>query len=331
MVSAKRGLGLAFSFVQRSRPSSTAVPARATPLVLVDGTSLVYRSFFAMPSFSRPADNGAHREVGALMGFCNTMMSLLLPFPPSPSEPTVVVLFDSSGPTFRDELFDRYKGQRPAPPKALGPQMDLAVAACAAFGWPVFSAPGFEADDLIATLSSTDRARPTAIIGSDKDLFQLVSDSVCVMCPSKKKLFTAADVREKFGVGPELMVDLQSLCGDSADNVVGVPGVGPVTAAALLREWGSLEGVLAAAQQNRVKQAKRRLALVEHRESALLAKRLVTLRTDVPHHALVPAVGSHLQLRAMIEAPTFTNLGTAERFAEEQSLFAVARAIRRLT
>jgi hypothetical protein len=232
----------------------------------------------------------------------------------------VVVAFDCAGPTFRDGLYDAYKSQRGAPPEALGPQFDLAYEACRAFGWPAVAAPGYEADDVIATLAAAacrgvgtggdgsngsngsdgsggggggngmGAERGVVIVAQDKDFMQLVTDRCVMVDPAKKRLFGCAEVEEKFGVPPRLMADLQALTGDATDNVPGVPGIGPKIAAELLGDWGSLDNVLDAARATdpanpkkpAIKQTKRRENLVAHRGDAELSRRLVTLDAAVP-------------------------------------------------
>lgn len=337
----RRSLAVMFSLAKNPafnrRPSSSfALPAVSpTSTVLVDGTALMYRSYFAMPSLTRSDPlGGADREVGAVVGFLNTMLGLLVPMPVDGPIPTVLVVFDSSGPTFRDEISGVYKAQRKPQPEDLRPQMDLAKQACDAMGFPHLSSPGHEGDDLVATLvQATSPGRRVVIVGSDKDFFQLVTEDnrVVCLCPSKKRVFTAEAVHEKFGVKPSLMVDLQSLCGDTADNIGGIPGIGPKTAAELLNAWGSLDAVLANAEK--LKQKARRERLMQHGDDARLARQLVTLKKDVPAEGIVASLGLELRgsgdLAALCLAPTPFNSESAEAFAQEHSLWQVAKRIRK--
>ena len=327
MVCPSRSLSYLFSLLP---PTTTTRTTVAAPLVLIDGTALMFRSFFAMPPLTRPDPvTNEIRDVGALVGFMNTLNSLLLPIPESAPPPTCLVLFDSKGPTFRDDICESYKAQRAPPPEQLGPQFDLALSACSALGFPTFSAPGYEADDIIATMASIagSNGRPVAIVGSDKDFMQLVTDSCVMVCPAKKKLFTKVEVEAKFGVPPRLMVDLQSLCGDATDNIKGIPSIGPKTAAELLLQFGCLDAVLENAHL--VKQPKRRAVLCEHADSARLAKRLVTLRQDVPPVSLFPPLRDGTELEAILSAPTPPNFPGAIAFCEDNHLWNVAKALRR--
>jgi DNA polymerase I len=330
MVSSARGLAYVFSALRhRSRTPSTP------PLILVDGTGLMFRSFFAMPSMIRPAPPSAVgdkvtsvRDVGAVAGFLNSLLNLLSPVP---FGSTVFVVFDSAEKTFRSDIYPEYKAQRDSHPVDLGHQFDIAKDACDAFGWRSFSAPGFEADDVIATMAKISAAnsceRDVVIIGSDKDFYQLVTDSCFVMCPNKKELVSPVEVELKFGVPPRLMVDLQSLAGDAVDNIPGIPGIGPKTAALLLRQFGSLEAVLDNAHS--VKQPKRRESLVMHKNAALLARRLVALRTDVPPSALVPLVLDSQDLDRLLATHTPTKFEEASSFCERNHLWTVSSSLRK--
>jgi DNA polymerase-1 len=201
--------------------------------------------------------------------------------------------------------------------------MELAREACRAFGWPAVAAPGFEGDDIIATMAGAAKDRQVAIVASDKDFLQLVSDRVFVVCPTKKVLYASLDVEAKWGVPPRLMADLQSLAGDAADNVKGIPGIGPKTASELLRQFGSLEGILDNAAL--VKQPKRRASLIAGRASALHARRLVTLKADVPPMSLMPPLQDDAEMAALLAAPTPTDFAAAIAFCKRYELWAVAQ------
>lgn len=237
------------------------------------------------------------------------------------------LLILSTGPTFRDKLCDQYKATRSASPEDLGPQMELAQEACEAFGWPAVAAPGFEGDDIIATMASMTKDRQVAIVASDKDFMQLVSDNVVVVCPTKKMLYASLDVEAKYGVPPHLMADLQSLAGDSADNVQGIPGVGIKTASQLLNQFGSLDKVLDNASL--IKQPKRRASLIAGRASALHARQLVTLDSKVPPTSLVPPLQGSSELAAFLANPTPTTFEPAIAFCERHGLWQVAKNLRK--
>ncbi len=184
--------------------------------------------------------------------------------------------------TFRNDLYDQYKAHRPDPPEDLIPQFPLVRRAAIAFGQPALEMKGFEADDLIATYSRQAAAKGArvSIVSADKDLMQLVDDRICMLDTVKDRKICAPEVFEKFGVTPDKVIDVQALCGDSVDNVPGVPGIGIKTAALLIQEYGDLETLLARAGE--IKQPKRRESLIEHADKARISKVLVTLKDDVP-------------------------------------------------
>ncbi|VAV96760.1 DNA polymerase I, partial [hydrothermal vent metagenome] len=201
------------------------------------------------------------------------------------------VIFDAKGKTFRNEIYHQYKAHRPPAPEDLVPQFPLVRDATRAFGLPAIEEPGFEADDLIATYAhEAEKCGATVtIISSDKDLMQLVTDKTNMLDPMKNTLIDAEGVRAKFGVGPNRVIDVQALAGDSADNVPGVPGIGVKTAAALVEEFGDLEGILANAHT--IKQNKRRENLIEFADLARVSMELVTLRKDTPMPEPLDALG----------------------------------------
>ncbi|MGQ3277823.1 MAG: DNA polymerase I, partial [Shinella sp.] len=229
------------------------------------------------------------------------------------------VIFDYSSKTFRNELYDQYKANRSAPPEDLIPQFGLIRHATRAFNLPCIEKEGFEADDLIATyarLAEADGAGVT-IVSSDKDLMQLVTANVSMYDSMKDKQISIPEVIEKWGVPPEKMIDLQSLTGDSTDNVPGVPGIGPKTAAQLLEEYGDLDTLLARAEE--IKQVKRRENIVANRELVLLSRKLVTLKTDTPLDTTLDELVLHPQdgpkLIAFLKTMEFTTL--TRRVAED--------------
>jgi len=243
-------------------------------LVLIDGSGFIFRAFHALPPMTRPDGT----PVNAVLGFTNMLARFLREHTGS----HLAVIFDAGRQTFRNRLYPPYKAQRPETPPELVPQFALVREAAEAFGVPAIEAADWEADDLIAAYA---RAAATAggdvtIVSSDKDLMQLIGGRIKMLDPIRQKPIGPAEVVAKFGVAPEKLIDLQALMGDSVDNVPGVPGIGPKTAAQLIGEYGSLEAVLAAAPG--MKPSKRQEALVTHAEAARLSRALVTLRDDAP-------------------------------------------------
>lgn len=251
-------------------------------LFLVDGSGFIFRAFHALPPLTRKSDG---LPVGAVSGFCNMLWKLLTDARDTNVGVTpthFAVIFDYSSKTFRKELYPQYKANRSAPPEELVPQFGLIRQATRAFNLPCIETEGFEADDLIATYARQAEAigADVTIISSDKDLMQLVTPTVHMYDSMKDKQIGIPDVIEKWGVPPEKMIDLQSLTGDSTDNVPGVPGIGPKTAAQLLEEFGDLDTLLARASE--IKQVKRRENIIANTDLVRLSRQLVTLKTDVP-------------------------------------------------
>ncbi|MAZ14894.1 MAG: DNA polymerase I [Ahrensia sp.] len=251
-------------------------------LFLVDGSAYIFRAFHALPPLTRKSDG---LPVGAVAGFCNMLWKLLQDARDTDVGVTpthFAVIFDYSSKTFRKDLYPEYKANRSEPPEDLVPQFGLIREATRAFNLPCIEVEGYEADDIIATYARQAETigAHTTIISSDKDLMQLVSDHVSMYDSMKDKQIGIAEVIEKFGVGPEKMIDLQALNGDSTDNVPGVPGIGPKTAAQLLEEYGDLDTLLERASE--IKQNKRRENLIEFADQARLSRELVTLKTDTP-------------------------------------------------
>ncbi|MFD1333330.1 5'-3' exonuclease H3TH domain-containing protein, partial [Methylopila musalis] len=252
--------------------------AKGDHVVLVDGSSYIFRAFHALPPLTRPSDG---LPVGAVSGFCNMLWKLLRDA--GWVDPThLAVVFDKSETTFRKDLYADYKANRSEPPEDLIPQFPLIRTATRAFSIPALEQGGYEADDLIATYArlAAEAGAEVTIVGSDKDLFQLIGGGVVMLDPVKDKRIGPDEVFEKFGVGPDKMIDLQALTGDSVDNIPGVPGIGAKTAAQLLAEYGDLETLLAHASE--IKQPKRRENLLASADLARLSKTLVTLDRNVP-------------------------------------------------
>lgn len=249
-------------------------------LYLVDGSGYLFRAYHALPPLTRKSDG---LPTGAVAGYCNMLWKLLEDMK-GPDQPThLAVIFDAGHKTFRNDIYKEYKANRPPPPEDLIPQFPLVREATRAFGIACVEMGGFEADDLIATYARMARqagARCT-IISSDKDLMQLVVDGkVELLDTMKNRRLTSAEVMEKFGVGPEKVVDVQALAGDSTDNVPGVRGIGIKTAAELINTYGDLETLLKHADE--IKQTKRRETLIENKENARISLKLVTLNSSVP-------------------------------------------------
>ncbi|MCB8881784.1 DNA polymerase I [Acidisoma cellulosilytica] len=249
----------------------------ATPLhlILIDGSGFIFRAYHAIPPMNRPDGT----QVNAVYGFTNMLARLLKDHVGT----HFAVIFDAGRLTFRNRLYPDYKAHRPPAPDDLIPQFALVRQATAAFGVPGIELDDWEADDLIASYAAETRrlGGRCTIVSSDKDLMQLIGDGVDMLDPMKQKPIGAAEVMEKFGVTPDKVIDVQALIGDSVDNVPGVPGIGPKTAALLMAEYGSLDAILAAAQDG-MKASKRRDALVEHAEAARMSRTLVELCATVP-------------------------------------------------
>ncbi len=265
-----------------SKSASAAAISAGDHLILVDGSTFIFRAFHALPPLTRKSDG---LPVGAVAGFCNMIWKLLQegPTPEKGDEPTHFgVIFDYSSKTFRSKIYPDYKAHRPPPPEDLVPQFGLIRQATRALNLACVEQEGFEADDLIATYArqAHEAGASVTIVSSDKDLMQLVNDRIVMVDTMRDQFIDADFVRGKFGVGPEKMIDLQALTGDSTDNVPGVPGIGPKTAAQLLDEYGDFDAVLSRAQE--IKQTKRRENLIEFADQARISKQLVTLKQDVP-------------------------------------------------
>ncbi|WP_417476647.1 DNA polymerase I [Maricaulis sp.] len=248
---------------------------------LIDGSGYIFRAYHALPPLTR--SDGT--PVGAVQGFCNMLWKLLEDINNGEKPTHMAVIFDHSGKTFRNDLYPLYKAHRPPAPEDLVPQFALIREATRAFGAPCVEVENFEADDLIATYARQAEAKGAnvTIISSDKDLMQLVSDKISMLDTMKNKRIDADGVFEKFGVGPDRVIDVQALAGDSADNVPGVPGIGIKTAALLINEYGDLDTLLERAGE--IKQNARREKLLAHGDDARMSRQLVTLDCDSPLNA----------------------------------------------
>ena len=247
-------------------------------LSLIDGSAFVFRAFHALPPLTRRSDG---LPVGAVSGFVN-MLWKMLEDNKGPDAPThMAVVFDKGSHTFRNDLYKLYKANREETPEDLRPQIPLTRDATRAFNIACLEEEGYEADDIIATLARTAREAGgrVTIVSSDKDLMQLVGDGVEMHDAMKNVRIDAEGVEERFGVGPDKVIDVQSLAGDSVDNVPGAPGIGVKTAALLINEFGDLDTLLSRADE--IKQEKRRQTLIENKDQILLSRQLVTLVQDM--------------------------------------------------
>ncbi len=251
---------------------------KGSHLHLIDGSHFIFRAYYALPALTRKSDG---LPVGAVRGFCGMLHRLIADNTAHEAPTHIAVLFDKGSQTFRNEIYGDYKANRDAMPEDLRPQMPLTRAATTAFNIVSYEKEGFEADDIIATLAA--RARQAGgrvtIISSDKDLMQLVGDGVEMFDTMRNRRIDRDAVKEKFGVFPDRVVDVQALAGDSIDNVPGAPGIGLKIAAALINEFGDLSALLDRADE--VPQQKRRETLINYREQIEMSQQLVRLDQDV--------------------------------------------------
>ena len=263
-----------------SVPPGEPVPIiKGSHVYLVDGSGYIFRAFHALPPLTRPSDG---LPVGAVHGFCAMLWKLLQDAKKGSGPTHLAVIFDASEKTFRNEIYKEYKAHRPPAPEELVPQFPLIRDAVKAFNIACLEQDGFEADDLIATYAKDVVAAggDVTIVSSDKDLMQLIRPGIVMLDTMKNRTIGPDEVRERFGVPPEKVVDVQALAGDATDNIPGVPGIGVKTAAELINEYGDLATLLARASE--IKQPKRRERLTEFALQARLSLDLVTLKSDVP-------------------------------------------------
>ena len=249
---------------------------------LIDGSGYIFRAYYALPPLSRKSDG---LPTGAVNGFCSMLFKLLEDSRSDDSDlrPThFAVIFDSARKNFRNEIYQDYKANRTEAPEDLAPQFEYIRKSVDAFNIPSIELLNYEADDLIATYAKkiVKAGAKVSIISSDKDLMQLVSKNVRLYDPMKSKVLGEKEVLEKFGVKPNQVVDVQSLAGDSSDNIPGVPGIGIKTAAELIQKYKNLDTLLKNATE--IKQNKRRETLIQNKDQAILSRKLVTLKDDVP-------------------------------------------------
>src|SRR5579859_3511849 len=228
------------------KPVAVKALAKGDHVFLVDGSSYIFRAYHALPPLTRKSDG---LQLNAVYGFCNMLWKLLRDMKPEERPTHLAIVFDKSEHTFRNELYPNYKAHRPDAPEDLIPQFALIREAVHAFDLPCLEQVGYEADDLIATYvrQACEAGATSEIVSSDKDLMQLVNDRVVMYDTMKDRRIGIAEVIEKFGVPPDKVIEVQSLIGDTTDNVPGVPGIGVKTAAQLIAQYGDLETLLARA------------------------------------------------------------------------------------
>lgn len=256
------------------RSESTDESSKKKLVILVDGSSFIYRAFYALPQLTDPNGN----PVGAVYGFCSMLISL---FDKHKSDLFCVAL-DAGRNTFRRDIYPEYKSNREETPVDLKSQFPVLIEACNAFGVPIIEMTGYEADDIIATIATklSEKNYEVRIVASDKDLMQLINDNVYLFDPIKSKVIKETEVREKYGVSPNQMIALQALMGDSTDNVPGVPGVGPKTAAKLLSKFHSLENIYNEIEN--ITPPKLKEKLIQNEKLVKISEQLVTLCRSTP-------------------------------------------------
>ena len=287
----------------------TQTQTAQAPLVLVDGSSYLYRAYHALP----PLTNSKGQPTGAVKGVTNMMRRLLKDYPLSP----IAVIFDAKGKTFRDDMFAEYKANRPPMPDDLRPQVQPIHDIVEAMGLPLFVIEGVEADDVIGTLArqATEQQLPVIISTGDKDMAQLVNEHVTLVNTMTETVLDIPGVHAKYGFGPELMIDYLALMGDKVDNIPGVPGVGEKTAQGLIQGMGGLDAIYADLEKVRTLSFRGAKTmpekLVEHREMAYLSYRLATIKTDVElaiaPQSIVRGQADNHRLRELFEHLEFKN------------------------
>jgi DNA polymerase-1 len=302
-------------------------------LHLIDGSSFIFRAYHALPPLTRKSDG---LPIGAVAGFCNMLFRYIdgTGSGSNGGEAThVAVVFDKGSHTFRNDLYDLYKANREEMPEDLRPQIPLTREATRAFNVACLEQEGYEADDIIATLAcqARDAGGKVTIISSDKDLMQLIGGGIVMFDAMKNKVIDVAEVEEKFGVGPDRVVDIQALAGDSVDNVPGAPGIGVKTAALLINEYGDLETLLARAGE--IRQDKRRQTLIDFADQIRLSKKLVQLDCAMPVEATLdelevrePDPAALMDFLARMEFRTLTKRIADKLGVEQPAIAEPARA-----
>ena len=287
--------------------------SESTPrLFLIDGSSYIFRAFYAIPALS----NSTGLPTNAIFGFTNILLKFLKQYQPE----YVAVALDAGRETFRNEMFAAYKGNRPEAPALLIPQFPYFRKVLDALNLPLLELPGYEADDIIATLCDrlADKGCELVVVSSDKDLMQLVTNGVKLLDSAKDRWIGKDEVREKFGVSPEQVIEVMGLMGDAVDNIPGVKGIGEKTAGALIQQFHSLENLydhLDEIEQMKLRGAARvRKILEEGKDAAFLSRALATVKRDVPLETGIEELkltGFNLEkTRALFTELEFTNLIT---------------------
>jgi 5'-3' exonuclease len=281
-----------------------------TRLFLIDGSSYIFRAFYAIP----PLNNAAGLPTNAIFGFTNILLKFLKQYQPQ----YVAVALDAGRETFRNEMFADYKGNRPEAPALLIPQFPYFRKVLEALNLPLLELPGYEADDIIATLCNrlADKGCELVVVSSDKDLMQLVTNGVKLLDSAKDRWIGKDEVREKFGVSPEQVIEVMGLMGDAVDNIPGVKGIGEKTAGALIQHFATLENLydhLDEVKTMKLRDAARvRDLLEEKKDTAFLSRALATVKRDVPLEtglAELKFTGFNLdKTRALFTELEFTNL-----------------------
>jgi DNA polymerase-1 len=283
---------------------------QAQRLFLIDGSAYIFRAFFAIP----PLTNSAGLPTNAIFGFTNILLKFLKQYQPH----YVAVALDAGRVTFRNDMFADYKGNRPEAPADLIPQFPYFRKVLDALNLPLLELPGYEADDIIATLCER-LAQPgceLVVVSSDKDLMQLVTNGIKLLDSAKDRWIGKEEVREKFGVSPEQVIEVMGLMGDAVDNIPGVKGIGEKTASALIQQFQTLENLfehLDDIEQMKLRGAKRiRQILETGKDKAFLSRDLATVKRDVPIDVGLPELqfaGFNLEkTRALFTELEFTNL-----------------------
>ena len=278
-------------------------------LFLIDGSGFIFRAYYALAYSGRGSmTNPEGVPVGAVYGYTSMLLKMLKDY----HAPYLAVVFDAARENYRNKIYAQYKANRDETPEDLIPQFPLVREATLAFDIPALEMEGYEADDLIATYTrlALEQGKKVVIVSSDKDLMQLIRPGVRMLDPMKNKWLELADVIEKFGVGPEKVVDVQALAGDKVDNVPGVPGIGVKTAAELINTYGTLEDLLERAGE--IKQPKRREVLTQHAEAARISKKLVALDDHAPVPMALEDLKTHdpdkPELMAFLEKHAFSSI-----------------------
>jgi DNA polymerase-1 len=249
-------------------------------LFLVDGSAYIFRAFFAIP----PLNNSSGLPTNAIFGFTNILLKFLKQYKPE----YVTVALDAGRETFRNEMFAGYKGNRPEAPAELIPQFPYFRKVLDGLNVPLLELPGYEADDIIATLCEqmAEKDCDLVVVSSDKDLMQLVTDGIKLLDSAKDRWIGAAEVHEKFGVKPEQVIEVMGLMGDAVDNIPGVKGVGEKTAIALIQQFQNLENLysgLDEVEKMKLRGAARVRKILENgKEAAFMSRALATVKRDVP-------------------------------------------------